>query len=117
MARAPASGRKLDASDAAFVKGMLNRNDRQHDIAAYFAVNGGRIGETSTGAHFSAVTPASQASLPPAAPYLVLSATLRTEADALHKELLQSGAAQSLVDRIAKIIAAMELSKKYRRGK
>jgi hypothetical protein len=117
MSRAPASGRKLDSADAAYVKGMINRHDRQHDIAAYFAVNGGRIGETSTGANFSAVAPASQVSLPPAAPYLVLSATLRAEADALQKDLLKIGAPQSIVDRLNLIIQGMELSKKFRRGK
>ena len=91
MSRAPASGRKLNANDAAFVKGMINRNDRQHDIASYFAVNGGRIGETSTGENFAAVIPAGQASLPPAAPYLVLSAVLRAEADSLLKDLKNIG--------------------------
>jgi hypothetical protein len=28
---------------------MLARGDRQHDIALYFGVNGGRIGEIATG--------------------------------------------------------------------
>jgi hypothetical protein len=28
---------------------MLARGDRQHDIASYFGVNGGRIGEIATG--------------------------------------------------------------------
>ncbi|SDE88970.1 hypothetical protein SAMN04488117_101619 [Celeribacter baekdonensis] len=31
------------------VKGMLNRGDKQHGVASYFGVNGGRIAEVSTG--------------------------------------------------------------------
>jgi hypothetical protein len=50
--RAPASGISLTEADAALVKGMLARGDRQHDIAAWFGVNGGRIAEISTGQKF-----------------------------------------------------------------
>jgi hypothetical protein len=41
--RAPASGIALSDEDAAIVKGMLARGDRQHDIAAWFGVIGGLI--------------------------------------------------------------------------
>lgn len=68
--RAEASGIKLDATDAAIIKGMLARGDRQHDIAAWFGVNGGRIAEIATGAKFAAVPAACSADLPPAGPYL-----------------------------------------------
>ncbi len=64
------SGIRLDEKDAAPVKGMLARGDRQHDIAAWFGVNGGRIAEISTGSKFAEVTPAAQADLPPQCPYL-----------------------------------------------
>lgn len=67
---APASGNRLDEDDAAIVKGMLARGDRQHDIAAWFGVNGGRIGEISTGAKFADVKPAEPEELPPQGPYL-----------------------------------------------
>ena len=43
MSRANASGISLTAAHAALVKGMLKRGDRQHDIAAWFGVNGGRV--------------------------------------------------------------------------
>ena len=66
--RAPASGNRLDDADAAIAKGMLNRGDRQHDIAAWFGVNGGRIGEISRGATFSHVKPQKK-DLPPPGPY------------------------------------------------
>lgn len=68
--RATPSGNRLDEDDAAIVKGMLARGDRQHDIAAWFGVNGGRVGEISTGAKFGDVKPAEVADLPPPGPYL-----------------------------------------------
>ena len=67
---APPSGIRLDEDDAAIVKGMLARGDRQYDIAAWFGVNGGRIGEISTGAKFVEVKPAEPGELPPQGPYL-----------------------------------------------
>lgn len=67
--RAQASGHVLTEQDAAIAKGMLIRGDRQHDIAAYFGVNGGRIAEISTGHQFATVQPASPAALPPPGPY------------------------------------------------
>lgn len=70
MWKARASGIRLDEADAAIVKGMLARGDRQHDIAAWFGVNGGRIGEISTGAKFPNVTAADHTELPPPGPYL-----------------------------------------------
>lgn len=68
--RAEPSGIRLDEDDAAIVKGMLARGDRQHDIAAWFGVNGGRIAEVSTGAKFAEVRPADSSELPPPGPYL-----------------------------------------------
>ncbi len=68
--RAPSSGVTLDEDDAALVKGMLRRGDRQHDIAAWFGVNGGRIGEIAVGAKFRDVEAAPAADLPPPGPYL-----------------------------------------------
>lgn len=67
--RAPSSGISLNRNDAAIVKGMLLRGDRQHDIAAWFGVNGGRIGEIATGKSFGYVHAAKPEDLPPAGPY------------------------------------------------
>lgn len=68
--KAQSSGNRLDEEDAAIVKGMLARGDRQHDIAAWFGVNGGRIAEISTGAKFATVKAVEMAALPPQGPYL-----------------------------------------------
>lgn len=67
--RAESSGIKLNEADAAIVKGMLKRGDRQHDIAAWFGVNGGRIAEIATGHSFHWVVAAKSSELPPEGPY------------------------------------------------
>ena len=70
MRRAQSSGIKLTRADASIVKGMLARGDRQHDIAAWFGVNGGRIGEIASGQKFPSVLPTGKENLPPPGPYL-----------------------------------------------
>lgn len=55
----------LTEEQAAIVKGLLARGDKQHDIAAYFGENGGRIGEVAKGKTFPDVKPAPKRSLPP----------------------------------------------------
>ena len=67
--RAEPSGIILTTNDAAIAKGMLARGDRQHDIAAWFGVNGGRIAEIATGYRFPLVPPADPEDLPPPGPY------------------------------------------------
>lgn len=67
--RANSSGIQLSEHEAAIVKAMLRRGDRQHDIAAWFGVNGGRIAEIATGQKFRAVAPNDGANLPPPGPY------------------------------------------------
>ena len=67
--RAKKSGIKISADDAAIVKGMLGRGDRQHDVAAWFGVNVGRIAEIATGEEFAGVKTA-KTDLPPKGPYV-----------------------------------------------
>jgi hypothetical protein len=54
--------------DAAIIKGMLARGDHQHDIAAHFGTNSGRICETNTGRRFHRVAAAPPNLLPPSGP-------------------------------------------------
>ena len=68
MYRADQSGVALTEDDASIVKGMLMRGDRQHDIAAWFGVNGGRIAEISTGKKYINIL-AKEKDLPPPGPY------------------------------------------------
>lgn len=79
--RAPAAGIRLNNADAAIAKGMINRGDRQHDIAAYFGVNGGRIAEISTGDKFGSVAAAPTNQLPPPGPYVYSKLNRRTKKD------------------------------------
>jgi hypothetical protein len=44
MSRGKASGLSLTNKDASIVLGMIARDDRDHDIAAWFGVNQGRRG-------------------------------------------------------------------------
>ena len=64
MSRGKASGYRLDRDDVAIVLGMQARGDRDHDIAAWFGVNQGRIAEAKEGKFgLAAAAPACQ--LPP----------------------------------------------------
>ena len=67
--RARPSGIHLNEHDAAIAKGMLARGDRQHDIAAWFGVNGGRIAEIAAGRKFRSVIAMPFKNLPPPGPY------------------------------------------------
>lgn len=97
--RAKPSGIHLTERDAAIVKGMLARRDRQHDIAAWFGVNGGRIAEIATGQKFRSVAAVPTANLPPPGPY----PTGREATIAL----------QALVSAKAAILSAEDLVKRY----
>lgn len=106
----------LNNTDAALIKSMLARSDRQHDIAAYFAVNGGRVGEISKGHTFSGVALATS-NVPPPAPYLVVPSSVLTDAHELATEMAALGASAQTRGRLDRIIRAMEASKTARQGK
>jgi hypothetical protein len=93
MAKAPASGITLGHRDTCIVKGMLLRGDRQHDIASYFGVNGGRIAEIANGTNvYPNAQPSPEADLPPPGPYL------------------SKYALQSVIDTLNEAIAALDLA-------
>ena len=62
MAKAKRSGIVVHQADVPIILGMILRNDRKHDIAAWFGLNQGRIAEVEDGTHGT----------PPAAPALQL---------------------------------------------
>lgn len=68
--RAEPSGLALTEQDAALIRGMIDRGDRHHDIAAFFGVNQGRIAEIKMGLRLSSVPAADPEELPPKGPYL-----------------------------------------------
>ena len=69
--RVEPSGLGLTAADAALIRGMIDRGDRHHDIAAFFGVNQGRIAEIKSGCRFAGIPAASAQDLPPKGPYMV----------------------------------------------
>lgn len=68
--RARPSGLTITERDAALIRGMIERGDRHHDIAAFFGLNQGRIAEVKDETRFPGVPPASPEELPPRGPYL-----------------------------------------------
>jgi hypothetical protein len=67
MTRAKASGYGLTTNDARTVLGMQARGDRDHDIAAWWGVNQGRIADVDAG-QFGTLEAASADKLPPKGP-------------------------------------------------
>lgn len=68
MSRSNASGYVLKRADAPIIMGMVARGDRDHDIAAWFGVNQGRIAEVKDGSKFGSIAAAPTAQLPPKGP-------------------------------------------------
>lgn len=62
--RARQSGYTLSRDDAPIIMGMVVRGDRDHDIAAWFGVNQGRIAEVKDGTKFGTVAAAPADQLP-----------------------------------------------------
>jgi hypothetical protein len=91
MSRGKASGLRLTKSDAAIVLGMVARGDRDHDIAAWFGVNQGRIAEVKDGSHGS-ISAAPVSVLPPKGPPGVKGKMLR---EAVRKVLMTLGSGTS----------------------
>lgn len=103
--RASPSGLRLTQADASLVKGMVNRGDRHHDIAAWFGVSQGRIAEVMSGDLFPAASVAPLSQLPPPGPY--------SSGKAAHKAVTALNEAKTaLLDAIKNIEEALdEISK------
>src|ERR1700688_1746256 len=93
MSRSKASGYVLKRSDAPIIMGMVARGDRDHDIAAWFGVNQGRIAEVKAGSKFGIVAAAQSNQLPPKGPPGIKGRRLRGDIqkalDALNDDDLQ----------------------------
>ena len=84
---------KVTSEDAAIIKGMLARGDKQQWVIAWFggSFNPGRIAEINTGAKFSEVKPASREALPPIGPYI--------SGRSAHRALIALGPVKAAIDR------------------
>jgi hypothetical protein len=99
MTRGKISGLSLSNRDASIVLAMQKRGDREHDIAAWFGVNQGRIAEVKGGSH-GPLQSADDKDLPPSGPPGVKGRRLRGSiGKAL--ELLQANGANGLAEAIA----------------
>jgi len=67
---------RLTDEQAAAIKGMVKRGDRQHDVAVLFGVNQARVNEIvhrkGYGKHYLHVSPAPEEQLPRPGPYVVV---------------------------------------------
>ena len=69
MSRLHGDNEELTDADAAVVKGMLDRGDKNETIAAFFGVNQRAISHIRSHKKFDSVAPASVGQLPPPGPY------------------------------------------------
>src|SRR5262245_45778317 len=98
MSRSKASGYTLKASDAPIIFGMVARWDRDHDIAAWFGVNQGRIAEVKDGSKFGIVSAASASQLPPKGPPGIKGRRLRKAVEHALAQLKKDGATGKGID-------------------
>jgi hypothetical protein len=103
MAKGKASGITLWNDDVRVVLGMLARGDRDHDIAAFFGVNQGRIAEVKAG-KYGQLEAAPLDKLPPSGPPGVKGKRLRTGLNQV-VDALESGDAHKAADAIKDAIA------------
>lgn len=66
----------IGPSEVALIKGMLDRGDKQMDIAVYFSINQARVNEIKYGKgparKWRDIKPAESVDLPPKGPYVIL---------------------------------------------
>jgi len=67
MTKGKASGYRVTTNDLPIILGMVNRGDRNHDIAAWFGLNQGRIKGAKDG-NYGSPAAAPQNKLPPKGP-------------------------------------------------
>jgi hypothetical protein len=89
--RARQSGYTLLRTDAPIIMGMVARGDRDHDIAAWFGVNQGRIAEVKDGTKFGTVAAAPADKLPTRGPPGIKGRRLREAVDRALARLERDG--------------------------
>ena len=97
---------KITEDDAAVIKGMLARGDKQQWIVAWFGgdFNSGRMSEintgTKTGAKFKHVKPAGREKLPPIGPYV--------SGQSAHRALLALGPVRAAIERAMRELTTID---------
>jgi hypothetical protein len=112
--RARASGLSLTNHDAAIVEAMIARGDRDHDIAGWFGVNGGRIAGVKSGEH-GPLSPADPKDMPPAGSPGPKARKLRfavqVALDALTAD--GAGAVPAIIERLQKAIERFDKNRQF----
>lgn len=85
---------------------MVNRGDRNHDIAAWFGLNQGRIKEVKDG-DYGTATPAPADKLPPSGAPGPKASALRERAETVHM-LLKAGDALGAIKRLEDALAEFD---------
>ena len=95
MAKAARSGLSVQKADLPIILGMIAREDRNHDIAAWFGLNQGRIKEVKDG-KYGTPPIASASQLPPSGSPGIKARELRAEVRRVHKALKDGDSAAAL---------------------
>jgi hypothetical protein len=93
---------KVTEEDAAIIKGMLERGDKQQWIVAWFGgeFNPGRISDIHAGIKFADVKPAGREKLPPVGPY--------PSGRSAHRALVALGPVKAAIERAIKALTTMD---------
>lgn len=103
--KAAKSGIQVNPADVPFILAMIAREDRKHDIAAWFGLNQGRIAEVEEGKHGNpALARADQ--LPPSGSPGPRARELRGAVARVHAILTNQGAV-GVPEAIQRLAAAM----------
>lgn len=106
MSKAKSSGIHLTNNDASIVLGQIIRGDRDHDIAAWFGVNGGRIADVKEG-KFGSISAAPSTELPPKGPPGIKGRRARYTLGEIEKTL-SAGDTQKAMDLVQQAIARFD---------
>lgn len=108
----------LSAEQAAVVKGLLARGEKQHDIAAFFGENGGRVADIAKGRKWPDVKPAPKVELPTPAQLVPWGFIMAEAQKALSiAEIGIASARARLAEIETKLAAALEIEKTSGRGR
>jgi hypothetical protein len=107
---------RLTEEHAALVKGLLMRGEKQHDIAGYFGVNGGRVAEIAKGHRYPDVRPAPRADLPTPAQMIPWGFIMAEARKALQVARMALASGEARLDEIeGKLLAAAEIERTARK--
>jgi hypothetical protein len=106
LAKADRSGIRVQAWHLPLIFGMLNRGDRNHDIAAWFGLNQGRIKEVKDG-EYGVVPPAPAGKLPPSGAPGPKASAIRERAETAYM-LLKAGDTKGAIKRLEEAMAEFD---------